>query len=112
VSVGHCCPDAGDLFLARSLLEEGDLVPLRSKRNEPSSSIIRLPILVFHITAGTLGRLSRLVTVCLRHGSLRHRIAGEVFVISVLTIAVCGVYLAIVKSKRATFPEARWQSTG
>ena len=60
---------------------------------------MRLPILVLHITAGTLGMLSGFVTVFLRKGSRRHSIAGDVFVISMLTMAVCGVYLAIMKSQ-------------
>ena len=43
--------------------------------------------------------LSGFVTVLLRKGSRRHSIAGDVFVISMLTMAVCGVYLAIMKSQ-------------
>jgi hypothetical protein len=57
------------------------------------------PILAIHITAGTLGMLSGFVAVFLRKGSRRHGIAGNVFVVSMLTLAVSGTYLAILKSQ-------------
>ncbi len=57
------------------------------------------PVLGIHITAGTLGMLSGFVAVFLRKGSRRHGIAGNVFVISMLTLAVSGTYLAILKSQ-------------
>ena len=60
---------------------------------------MRLPILILHITAGTLGMLSGFVAMFLRKGSRRHGIAGQVFVVSMLTMSSCGVWLAIMKSQ-------------
>src|SRR5208282_4942862 len=57
------------------------------------------PMLLLHICAGTLGCLSGAVTVSFRKGSQRHRAAGNIFVISMLSLAASGVYLAIVKSQ-------------
>jgi hypothetical protein len=55
------------------------------------------PILLLHITAGTLGMLSGFVAVFLRKGSRQHGLAGKVFVVSMLSLAASGVYLAIQK---------------
>ncbi len=57
------------------------------------------PILLLHICSGTLGMLSGAVAVCLRKGSRRHGLAGDVFVISMLSLAVTGVYMAWVKAQ-------------
>jgi hypothetical protein len=57
------------------------------------------PLLAVHITAGTLGMLSGFVSAFLRKGSRRHGLAGDVFVISMLTLSATGVYLAIMKSQ-------------
>ncbi len=57
------------------------------------------PILGSHITSGTLGMLSGFVAVFLRKGSRRHAIAGNVFTASMLSLAVSGTYLAIMKSQ-------------
>jgi hypothetical protein len=59
---------------------------------------MRLPILILHIAAGTLGMLSGFVAVFLLKGSRRHGIAGNVFVVSMLSLAAAGVYLAFMKS--------------
>lgn len=55
---------------------------------------MRWPILIIHITGGTLGMLSGFLAVFLRKGSRPHALAGRVFVASMLTSAVCGSYLA------------------
>ncbi len=55
------------------------------------------PILVVHICAGTLGLLSGTAAMSFRKGSPRHRLAGKVFVVSMLTLAAAAVYLAILK---------------
>jgi len=55
------------------------------------------PILLVHICAGTVGLLSGTVALSLRKGSLRHALAGKVFVVSMLTMAAGAVYLAVVK---------------
>ncbi|HTA25826.1 MAG TPA: hypothetical protein VK763_20010 [Terriglobales bacterium] len=57
------------------------------------------PLLALHITAGTLGMLSGFVAAFLRKGSRRHGLAGNVFVVSMLTLSATGVYLAIMKSQ-------------
>src|SRR5438132_7446969 len=57
------------------------------------------PVLLFHICAGTLGFLSGAVAVSFRKGSRRHALAGNVFVISMVSLAASGVYLALMKSQ-------------
>jgi hypothetical protein len=52
------------------------------------------PILIVHIFAGTLGLLSGTAAMSFRKGSPRHVLAGRV---SMLTMAVVAVYLAIVR---------------
>jgi hypothetical protein len=60
---------------------------------------MRSPLLLLHITAGTLGVLSGFVAVFLCKGSRRHGLAGNVFVISMLGLSASGVYLALMKSQ-------------
>jgi len=60
---------------------------------------MRSPLLLLHITAGTLGVLSGFVAVFLRKGSRRHGLAGNVFVTSMLGLSASGVYLALMKSQ-------------
>ena len=55
------------------------------------------PILLGHICAGTLGLLSGTAAMSFRKGSGRHARAGQIFVASMLTMAVAAVYLAIVR---------------
>src|ERR1700730_10922907 len=57
------------------------------------------PILLFHICAGTSGLLSGAVAISFRKGSRRHRIAGNVFVISMLSLSSSGAFLAFMKSQ-------------
>jgi len=57
------------------------------------------PVLIFHIFSGTLGLLSGVVAVFLRKGSRRHRLIGNVFVISMLGLGASGAYLGFVKSQ-------------
>jgi len=57
------------------------------------------PVLLLHIASGTLGMLSGFVAVFLRKGSRRHGLAGNVFVIAMLTLSASGVYLAFLKSQ-------------
>jgi len=56
-------------------------------------------ILALHIASGTLGMLSGFVAVFLRKGSRRHGIAGNVFVVSMMSLSLTGVYLAVLKSQ-------------
>jgi hypothetical protein len=60
---------------------------------------MRLPILVLHIAAGTIGMLSGFVAVFLLKGSRRHGIAGNIFVVSMLSMAAAGTYLAFMKAQ-------------
>jgi hypothetical protein len=55
------------------------------------------PILVLHICAGTLALFSGAAAMSFRKGSRRHRVAGNVFVLSMLSMAAAAVYLAFVK---------------
>jgi hypothetical protein len=57
------------------------------------------PILFLHICSGTLGVLSGAAAIVFRKGAPRHRLAGNAFVASMLTLAATGVYMAIVKSQ-------------
>ena len=57
------------------------------------------PILLLHICAGTIGCLSGFAAVSFRKGSRRHGLAGSVFVISMLSLAASGVYMALMKSQ-------------
>jgi uncharacterized membrane protein len=57
------------------------------------------PILVVHICAGIFGLLSGTAALFFRKGSPRHVLAGKIFVISMLTMAVGAVYLGIVKDQ-------------
>jgi hypothetical protein len=57
------------------------------------------PLLLFHICAGTVGFLSGAVAIAFRKGSSRHRVAGNVFVVSMLSMAATGVYMAFMKSQ-------------
>ena len=58
---------------------------------------MRSPLLFLHIVAGTLGMLSGFVAVFLLKGSRRHGLAGNVFVISMLSLGASGTYLAVMK---------------
>jgi len=57
------------------------------------------PILLLHIVSGTLGMLSGFVAVFLRKGSREHGIAGNVFVVTMLSLGATGTYLAVLKSQ-------------
>jgi len=57
------------------------------------------PVLLLHIVSGTLGMLSGFVAVFLRKGSREHGIAGNVFVITMLSLGATGMYLAVLKSQ-------------
>jgi len=57
------------------------------------------PVLVFHICAGILGVFSGAAAMSFRKGSHRHRVAGNIFFISMLSMAAAGVYLAFMKDR-------------
>jgi uncharacterized membrane protein len=55
------------------------------------------PILVVHICGGTMGLVSGAAALSFRKGSRRHALAGKIFVVSMLTMAVGATCLAIQK---------------
>ena len=55
------------------------------------------PVLMVHICAGTAGLLSGTAAMIFRKGSPRHVLAGRIFVVSMLTMGVFAVYLAITR---------------
>jgi hypothetical protein len=57
------------------------------------------PILTVHIVSGTLGFLSGAAALSLRKGSRWHGLIGDVFVVTMLSLAATGVGMAIVKSQ-------------
>src|SRR5258708_17605122 len=60
---------------------------------------MRSPLLLLHITAGTLGMLSGFVAIFYRKGSRGHGMAGSIFVLSMLILSASGVYLSFVRSQ-------------
>jgi hypothetical protein len=52
-----------------------------------------LPILVIHICGGVAGLLSGIAAVSFRKGSARHRVAGNVFFVSMLTMGATAAAL-------------------
>jgi uncharacterized membrane protein len=61
------------------------------------------PILVLHISGGMLGLLSGAAAMSFRKGSRRHRVAGRIFVISMLCMAAGAAYLAFMKHDMGNF---------
>ena len=57
------------------------------------------PILALHICSGVLGFLSGAAAISFRKGSRNHGLAGKIFVITMLSLAASGVYLAVAKSQ-------------
>src|SRR5215469_12444677 len=55
------------------------------------------PILAVHVCSGTLGLVSGAAAMSFRKGSRRHVLAGKIFVLSMLTMAIGAVYLATLK---------------
>lgn len=64
---------------------------------------MRNPILVLHICGGIVGLLSGAVAMSFRKGSSQHRLAGKVFVVSMLVMGVCATYLAVRKHQTDNF---------
>jgi hypothetical protein len=58
---------------------------------------MRLPLLILHISGGIIGLLSGTVAMIYRKGSRGHRLAGDVFVVSMLIMGACGSTLALMK---------------
>jgi len=60
---------------------------------------MHLPLLILHITGGTLGILFGFAAMFLRKGSRWHALAGQIFIASMLTMASCGALLAFMKQE-------------
>lgn len=55
------------------------------------------PLLALHIGGGTVGLLSGATAMSFRKGSRGHRIAGNVFFVSMMIMAGCGAWMAVLK---------------
>jgi hypothetical protein len=64
-----------------------------SRRVQELGLEMRLPILIIHICGGCVGLLSGIAAMSFRKGSARHRMAGNIFFISMLTMASTAAYL-------------------
>jgi hypothetical protein len=64
---------------------------------------MRLPILIFHITGGVFAMLAGAAAMLFRKGSPRHRLAGNVFVVSMLCMGTAASYLAFLKHQTGNF---------
>ena len=58
---------------------------------------MRLPLLIFHISAGVLAMFAGAFAVSFRKGSRWHGVAGNVFVVSMLSMAAAASFLAYMK---------------
>src|SRR5689334_10822550 len=61
------------------------------------------PALILHISGGISGILSGFAAMSFRKGSRAHRLAGNVFVISMLTMCTSAMYMAFMKSDSGNF---------
>jgi len=57
------------------------------------------PLLLLHICGGGIGLLSGAVAMTFRKGSRGHRVAGNVFFVSMLSMAGAGAYMALMRSE-------------
>jgi uncharacterized membrane protein len=57
------------------------------------------PFLFVHICSGICGLFSGAAAVALRKGSRRHALTGNIFVVSMMSLAATGVYLALLKGQ-------------
>lgn len=64
---------------------------------------MRLPLLFLHIAGGMVGLLSGTIAMVYRKGSRGHRLAGDVFVVSMLIMGVCASILALMKHQPNNF---------
>jgi hypothetical protein len=61
---------------------------------------MRLPLLIVHILAGSIGLLTGTVAMVVRKGGNVHRASGNVFTVAMLTLATSAFCLAILKSQQ------------
>src|SRR6202789_2031722 len=60
---------------------------------------LRLPLLILHIVAGTVGLLAGTFAMSVRKGGRLHRASGNIFTVAMLTLASSALCLAIMKSQ-------------
>jgi uncharacterized membrane protein len=58
---------------------------------------MRLPLLILHISGGILGLLTGTIAMIYRKGSRGHRLAGNLFVVSMIVMGTFAVPLALMK---------------
>ena len=61
---------------------------------------MRLPLLILHILAGSIGLLTGTVAMAVRKGGNLHRASGNIFTVAMLTLATTAFCLAILKSQQ------------
>jgi hypothetical protein len=57
------------------------------------------PILLLHICSGLVGLFSGVLAMCFGKGSKGHRVTGNIFVVTMLSLSGSGVFLALIKSQ-------------
>jgi uncharacterized membrane protein len=60
---------------------------------------VRIPLLILHILAGSIGLISGTFALSVRKGGRLHRTSGNVFTVAILVLASSALYLAIMKSQ-------------
>jgi uncharacterized membrane protein len=102
-SLGEAYVAAGHTVLAVESYEKA--VAINPKMKTAASALQTLshrkrkpyrPMVLFHICAGALALLSGTVAISLRKGSRRHAAAGNVLVVSMLSMSATGAYMAFV----------------
>jgi len=61
---------------------------------------MRLPLLILHILAGSIGLLTGTVAMAARKGGNLHRASGNVFTVAMLSLSASAFCLAILKSQQ------------
>jgi uncharacterized membrane protein len=57
------------------------------------------PVLLFHVSAGVIGLLAGALAMIFRKGSGKHRLAGNIFFVSMLVMSAGGAYLGMRKGE-------------
>jgi uncharacterized membrane protein len=100
MSFSSKCPELLSAFHESALLphtgKPQNGIAYRQAQNG-ETSIFDWPLLPVHISVGILAILSGATALSFRKGSRRHALAGEVFVLAMLTLGASAVYLALMK---------------
>jgi hypothetical protein len=68
-------------------------------RSGANGAMVYPPILLVHVSGGSVGLLSGAATLSFRKGSRPHGVAGNVFFVAMLTASAAGTYLALRNSE-------------